>query len=411
MKPTLRAVATALLLIASRQTLAASETALGARDPLATLGLSVLDTLPRDDNAVVSPYSLGAAVSLLAFGGSDATRSVLEGATGIAAINNPKVRTLTELDNRLTSRAAAEGITLEIANAVWADTKADILPDYIEAARRNGGAPTERIDLTSPAAMTRVNRWVDKTTKGLIPALLDKPPQRKPGGVTVVNALYFRAAWEIPFDAKETKHLPFHVGGKPDVPADLMSKSERFRYREDPDFQAVELPFGNAGGFSLIVVLPKDASKEPATLPAVAGSRLTEAFGGDGFDYRQGTIRLPRLEISQTLYPLEQIPGSDLAQALKAPGALSRLFRTQLDPLNISSVQKLTVSLDETGAVAAAATAEDAVSAALTPPETQPPFELTANRPFWFALRENYTHTLLMLGVIRNPKDENQANR
>ncbi len=371
--------------------------------------MAVLDTLPRDDNAVVSPYSLGAAVSLLAFGGSDTTRAVLESSTGIATVNNPKVRTLAELDRRLTSRATAEGITLKIANAVWADTRADILPDYIEATGRDGGAPTARLDLTSPAAMTQINRWVDRATNGLIPALLDKPPQKTPGGVTVANALYFRAAWEFPFDPKETKRQPFHVGGAPDVPTDLMSKSERLRYREDADFQAVELPFGSQGGFSLIVVLPKDAGKDPATLPATAGARLTEALDGDGFDYRQGTVRLPRLAISQALHPVEQIPKSDLAHALQAPGALSRLFRTQLDPLNISSVQKLTMALDETGAVAAAATAIDAVSASLTPPEILPPFALTADRPFWFALRENYTHTLLMLGVIRKPQGGNQG--
>jgi hypothetical protein len=46
-------------------------------DALQRLGLSLVGAMPRDGNSVVSPFSLGAALDLIAIGGNDAVRTAV----------------------------------------------------------------------------------------------------------------------------------------------------------------------------------------------------------------------------------------------------------------------------------------------------------------------------------------------
>jgi len=388
--------AAVLALLASGQPSSAGTTS----DALPKLGLTLVAAMPHNGNAVVSPFSFGAALDLAAIGGNDAVRASAVKATGIGASPSSS---LSALNRQMVSSAHSGGISLEIANAIWPDSSVELAPGFIDAERRDADAPTKRLDLTSDAAKRTINDWVADATHGHIPALLDGPPSDTRTAVAVTNALYFKGAWTAPFDPDLTSRQLFHTPGSPDKLVDLMSKEDRFDYRDEAEFQAVELDFGNNAAFALELILPKRADMDPATLIERAGGHFLDALQGNGHTVAKGKVMLPRLDLAQTLHPVELMADSEVVRAIRQPEALSRMFATPPKDPALRSVQKVVMTLDEKGATAAAATGVEVASAALSVAPPNPPFEFRADRPFWFALRDRASGTVLMMGIVRQP--------
>lgn len=370
---------------------------------LPRLGVSIIAALPHTDNAVVSPLSLAAALDLIAIGGDDPIRIVVAEATGIGSSAEDQTPTLAHWDRQLTSLAHSAGIELELANAVWADSSASLAPEYAQAALRDAGAPTARIDLASESAVTAINDWAGRATRGHIPMLLDARPGKGKDTVTVTDALYFRGGWTHPFDPNLTTRQQFHRPGAPDIGIDLMLQSGEFSYRENSDFQAIKLYFGHNALFNVVVLLPKRADADPAALINNAGSELSDALQGHGYAVAKGTVMLPRLRIIQTSHPLELLRESDVVRAITIPKAMTRMFVDPPEQLRLESIQRVMMELDESGATAAAATAITAYAGSAPLPSAHPPFKLRADHPFWFVLTEARTDTVLIVGIVRRP--------
>ncbi|GKE27231.1 serpin-ZX [Tanacetum coccineum] len=65
-----------------------------------------------------------------------------------------------------------------------------------------------------------INAWVKKKTKGLIPSIVQASDFTKDELVVFVNALYFKGAWDQPFEARKTLNKDFYLinGEKVSVP-------------------------------------------------------------------------------------------------------------------------------------------------------------------------------------------------
>ena len=117
---------------------------------------------------------------------------------------------------------------------------------------------------------------------------------------------------------------------------------------------------------------------------------------------RQGQLRLPRFRIETQ---------ADLSAPLKALG-MTQVFdptRATLEgisdckPLYLMGVmQKDFVEVNEKGTEAAAMTSL-VLGAALNPPPPPPPFEMIVNRPFVFAICDDFSGVVVFLGAVVDP--------
>src|SRR5262249_1693678 len=116
-------------------------------------------------------------------------------------------------------------------------------------------ARVEALDFRSPKALETINAWVKTETKGEIPSILDKlePDAR----FVILNAVYFKGAWELAFDPARTAKAPFtRVDGskREDVP--MMSATFPVQLTELGELQAIRLPYAGKD-IAMVVFAPR----------------------------------------------------------------------------------------------------------------------------------------------------------
>jgi serpin B len=177
----------------------------------------------------------------------------------------------------------------------------------------------------------------------------------------------------------------------------MMSQSGRYRYYENENFQAVTLPYGTER-LSLYVFLPRKNTSLDAFQQQLAVENWQQWM--NQFQMRRGSIQLPRFKFEYDI---------QLNTALKSLGMEAAFDGSRANFSNMTSASvkidevkhKTFVEVNEEGTEAAAATSVRATLTSARMPEE--PFQMVVDRPFFCAIRDNQTGTVLFMGSIREP--------
>jgi serpin B len=285
---------------------------------------------------------------------------------------------------------------LSIANSLWANQNTNFKPQFLQRNQQFYGAKVTKLDFENPDSPDAINDWVKENTRGKIEQIVD---QIKPDDVLfLINAIYFKGNWTEQFDKSKTTERPFYLSDGSQKQHPMMSQSGNYRYYENENFQAISLPYGT-GRLSLYVFLPrKNSSLEnfQQELNAEDWQRWINEFR-----MRDGSIQLPRFKFEYDIV---------LNDALKALGMKDAFDESKANFSNMASANifisevkhKTFVEVNEEGTEAAAATAVRATQTSARMSED--PFQMVVDRPFFCAIRDNQTGTILFMGSIVDPK-------
>ena len=358
-------------------------------------------------NLVCSPYSVYVALAMTAQGARGETaQEILSalhiGAAGLLADG------VNSLDQAVAQRAgisqdgSGHDIVVELAsvNSLWGQKGLTWQPPFLEVLARDFGTGMRQVDYrTAPdPARTAINRWVSDQTHHRIPELIGNGLIDNLTRLVLVNALYFKAPWTVPFVPEETRKSPFTRLDGSAVSVDLMRSSVPAGYANGPGWTAVDLRYGK-GELAMAVLLP-DRGRFAEIERAMDGAWLSRLLAD--VEYLPGSamveVGLPRWTTRTQ---------ADLGNALQALG-IRTAFTDAADLSGITAAEQLHVSavvhegfiaVDENGTEAAAATAVIAVTtgAALDPPT------LVADRPFLYVIHDVPTGTPLFVGRVVDP--------
>jgi serine protease inhibitor len=361
------------------------------------LGRSLLGILARGShskpNIVVSPASLTGILALLDLGASDEMRSALHRALGFdevskksAAADFEGVRVAVSSISKRTN----EGGPLMLANLIVFDPSTR--PFQLALLGLGAaGADVSVEDLGKSESIGRINDWVKNRTKGLIPAVLDETPDEL--GLVAVNALYFKDRWKTPFDSAETRVQPFHAVGGKSIEVPMMHLPEgKYVFRQNGNFVAVELPYA-ADDYKLVLITTKTGSAQAHGFAGVASW-----LGGQDFTLRSGELAMPRFSSSESVELLEPLDALGLREARRKSNALGAFSPVSQTISQI--VQKTELHVNEEGTEAAAATTVT-TTRSISPQSEY--IKMVVDKPFVFALRDQRTGLLLLIGYIGQP--------
>jgi serine protease inhibitor len=354
------------------------------------------------DNVVVSPASIAIAVAMARAGARGDTAAQIDAVLRSLG-SDEHAAWISALDQALASRTGTfkdaggeeQDVTLRIANAPFAQRDMPLEQAYLEALAARFGAGLRLVDYMtdSEAARKLINGWVDEQTEQRIPELLAQGVVTPLTRLMLVNAVYLKAAWRIPFPETATAPAPFTRPDGTAVDVPMMSTKADFTYAAGDGWQAVELPYVG-GQLAMTIVVPDDLASFVADLDTESYGSIVDAL-------------VPtRVDLSMPKFGIETKTG--LADALAALGMPLAFDPDKADFSGMTTAEQLYVAavihqanidVDEKGTEAAAATAIG-MNATSLPAEV---VALKVDRPFLFALRDVPTGAILFLGQVTDP--------
>lgn len=366
-------------------------------------------------NLLLSPFSIQSALAMTYAGAGGVTRDEMRTALhypeGEKALHTAMKQLFTDLEKTCAApiagpevksdkKSAATPTQLRVANRLFGDRTMEIKLTYQNFVRDHYGAGIERMDFLQDAEASRakINRWVEEQTHDKIRELLAPHTVEASTRLVLVNALYFRSAWAIPFPKRATRPAPFFPTPTSPVQVRTMSLTHHFGHAQKEGFQAITLPYAD-NELQFLVLLP-----DPDTELARLESKLTPGMLTDcaRLTPRLVSLYLPKLRMEPPTLDL-----SKMLMELGMPTAFSDkadFKRIAEEPLMISRVvHKTFLDLDESATEAAAATAVVMITASAPAPPSETPLVVRVDRPFIFALQHRATGTCLFLGRMTNP--------
>ena len=341
---------------------------------VSTLGgdfdFDVFKALRSRQSICVSPFSLGAVLSMAAEGAGGSTAEQMWRVLGKDYSKVPQDK------------------TVKVANSVWVNKQVTLYQDYKKTVQNKYSSEVYGKDFGQRSFIGDVNRWCSKNTNGKIPSILENvDPDLQ---MLLLNAVYFYDKWESPFT--RTDIAPFTCLDGTVQQVDMMHQTSSLRYCQNDFFQILELPY-QSGDMDMYILLPRPGVAFDDALASLSTSR----WEGWRRDLRSARVRVSmpkfKLECEMDFTGLLQDMGMKLAFSNSADFSLM-----SSTPLAIGFVkQKTYIDVDEEGTEAAAVTGLGVRTTSVAPSNI---IDFTADRPFFYIIRSDSTSDILFLGQV-----------
>jgi serpin B len=302
-------------------------------------------------------------------------------------------------------QAPSRALKLRIANRLFGERTYKLEPAYLEKTRAAYGAPLESIDFANAPdpARQHINKWVEGQTEQRIKDLLPPRSVVADTRLVLVNAIYFLADWDEPFEKHQTSEQPFTLAPGKTKPVPLMRRRGAYRLAKADGVSMLELPYAG-GDAAMLVVLPDKVDGLDAVERSIDAGKLAAWTGA--LAPQELMVWLPRFLVDPSVT-------MELGKPLQALGMTRAFDRERADFTGIASpprpadrlfigevFHKAFVKVDEKGTEAAAATAVSVWRGGV--PRPVPDFK--ADHPFLFFIVDRASGLVLFMGRVTDPK-------
>jgi serpin B len=353
-----------------------------------------------EGNVVSSPGSLVIALAMLRAGASGETAVEMDKVLGLPEGHRDEA--MNALLESLEAYAGDPGSVdekdpprkpvMHAANGLFVDKDVPTGKNYLETLARHYGTGVYPVAFRDEAA-TRpaLDAWVGRNTGGRI----KKAPTEydRDNTFSLLNAVYFAAAWRSPFDPNNTSDYPFTKSGGEEISVPTMFKELELAYAEGAGWRAVELPY--AEGFVMRLVLP-GPGVGPETLTAGKLAEIAAALD-----------TAPEVSVLISLPKWDHKSSFDLRKVLASLGLARTLVTTEdFDAIQrrltiTKAAQAANITVAEKGTVAAAVTQIDGAVTGVPPVPDQ---TIDFDRPFHYQIVHIETGLPVFMGKVADPR-------
>jgi len=370
-----------------------------------TFAINLFHTLQtQDGNLVFSPYSISLALAMTYAGARNETESQMAQTMQFTLPQDQLHPAFNALDLELANEGKAQGnngqpMQLNIANAIWAEQTYPFQQAYLDLIAKNYGAGIQLADFIKNFEPVRgqINSWVSNQTKNKINDLLAPGSVDSHTRMVLVNAIYFKADWDVPFDANNTSNSTFTLLDGSQAQVKMMNNSElTLSYIKGDGYQAIELPY-NGNTAAMDIIMPNEGNFQNFV------STLNSQQINDIFTSMQSTpiaLGLPKFTFITNFSLSSQLKSLGMTDAFDSNKADFSGMTGNRDLFISDVVHKAFVAVDEKGTEAAAATA--VIMEAMSMP-VQQKVHLVIDHPFIFVIRDLASGQILFIGRVLNP--------
>ncbi len=344
----------------------------------------------EEGNHFFSPASMHTAFSVLYEGARGETAEQIRNVFGMA--DNDAARHQAVSDTMSSLNRDDPHATLETANSLWLAERLVPHTRYVEIVRETYQADIETVDFTDygeGGALDRINGWASEKTREKIPEVLKPEDVDGDTLAMILNAIYFKGAWEVPFDPEDTRPRDFDTGNGT-VQADTMHVDAGFDYAEYDGMQILRMPYVG-DRLSMLVALPSGHGG----MASLEGSLSAETVEGwrQNMQYESVMVSVPKFEVKTHYDLIPKLEDLGITLIFDGRGDLSGISDTTM--FVDRATQDAYVNVNEEGTEAAAVTVIGMADSG--------PVTFKADRPFLFFIIDDESGTIMFMGRVANP--------
>lgn len=344
-----------------------------------------------------SPYSIYSALQMTAEGAKGTTASEMS-QTLYSKNNLDCIRNDISKSQQRYNSLMATGDSIHVANSLWVQNSFPLNNSFTDLVKSNYKASVREMDFLKNAEGSRktINDWVEQQTNKRIKDLLAQGTVSPDTKLVLVNTIWLKAKWLMPFDPANTRDEVFHATDK-EIKTPFMHKMMPVNYVEDETMQMIELPYKDKK-ISMMVLLPVKG-EEKAFENKVSSEQVDKWIAA--MKTEKTNISLPKLKLNSSFNLNDVLTKLGMRTAFSDNADFSGISRSGLKISDV--IHKAFIEVDEDGTEAAAATAVTMVTTSMRPPDPQPIKVFKADRPFVFFLYDKEAKTILFMGKMERP--------
>lgn len=343
------------------------------------------------ENTLVSPLSVMCALAMTANGAEDETRTQMEGVLGMKAEELNAF-----LSAYLDTLPEGEKYKLRLANSVWFtdDGRFSVNGQFLETVDEYYGADVYSAPFNDETCR-RINGWVNESTDGMIPEILDRIPED--AVMYLINALAFDAEWADKYSEDQVLDGIFTAADGSKQTAEFLHGTEH-SYLEDEGAVGFIKPY-SGGKYAFVALLPKEGASVSDYIASLDGERLSVLLSSP----QSKTVHtsMPKLELEYSAEMAEILSAMGMPRAFDFNSAqFAGLGTSTRGNIYINRVlHKTYISVGEQGTRAGAATLIQAADSAAP---TEKPKEVDLDRPFVFMLIDCENDLPFFIGTVNS---------
>lgn len=359
--------------------------------------------ISKNENYLISPYSIEIALNLLKEGANGNTLTEIEKLIGNRKINDVSVK---------------ERIGVANAAFIMNKYKDVVLSDFTKSIKTKYNSEILYDDFKTPKV---INDWVNEKTNGMIDKILDEI--NKDFVLGLANALAIDVEWMDEFECTATTGDKFTKDNGSRYNTEMMHKRlkyDSYKYLSSDDAKGVIIPYkkyntkgeeDNKDGKNLEFVAILPSGKLQDYINDLTEDKLNELdkSAKEVSDKFEINLALPRFkydyEIEDFIKVLKKLGINDafdpnLADFTKI---VPRNNRSDIENLYVGeAIHKTHIDLNEKGTKAAAVTYFGMFKATGMPTEVES-VNITFDKPFMYIIRDAETKEMLFFGTVYEP--------
>ncbi len=205
------------------------------------------------ENTLVSPTSAFLSLGMAANGASGTTLDAFNNVLGKYGMTVDELnKAYKAYSDELTQKRG--GTQLDISNSIWFrnDFKANL--NFLQNNADFFGAGARELDFDDKNSANVINDWVNTNTNGKIDKIIDRIDSNDV--MYLINALYFNAKWQNPFDTTEfASDDTFNLDNGATTQASYMNLAGNLDYIKGQNESGILLPYDD-GRFAFLCILP-----------------------------------------------------------------------------------------------------------------------------------------------------------
>nr|XP_026692527.1 serine protease inhibitor isoform X2 [Ciona intestinalis] len=357
----------------------------------------------NEDNVVFSPLSIFTSLATLRPALNGTSLEQLNDVTGLDTIRESDMN---DMYDGIFKKSSS--YKLKQASRIYVDRGIRLSRSYRTDLYRMKISRARRLDFRRAPEESRnkINKYVKKRTRKLIKELVPVGAISSATMMYLVNAIYLKAKWDIPFQKSLTRMRRFRVSNNESIRVETMISKNTFCTRvNNRDLQASVTVLSLGGSFSFVIMSPHSAGNFSRFYDdgvTTMQEKMTRAF--NKIWTRRGnrqqqlcSVKLPKFKVDYAENIKEVLKGLGIRDIFSINADFSRLSVRNNRELYVSEARHSAVlSADEAGVEAAGATAFG-ISLRSTS------LQVTVNKPFIFALRHDPSGALIFVGKIVRP--------